>query len=241
MTTTFRSAALTALLIAASAGVQAQALVNGDFSAGLTGWQVLGDACVQATGAGPELWLTTASLTSDDDFPLPAGTMNRSGVAAADVGVPGGVESFAGLALGALDDSSAGLAAYEGSAASQAFSANAGDRLSFRWNFATRDGLLPDYGFVVVDGQLTRLGGVGESIWPGHDGYLAETGPQAFSLTFAGGGSHTLAFGVVDVGDYSLTSALAIGDVHVTPVPEAPALLLWLAGLGLGAARPRRG
>lgn len=240
MTINFRKPTLAILLAAAAVGSQAQALGNGDFAAGLAGWQVLGDASVQAGDTGRELWLSSASLLSEDDFPRPASAMNRSGVAAAEVGVPGGVESFAGLALGALDDVDAGLAAYEGSAARQTFSASAGDRLSFRWNFATNDAALPDYAFVAIDGRLTRLGGVAESIWPGRDGHLSETGPQAFSISFASSGSHTLAFGVVDVGDYSLTSTLAIGDVLVTPVPEAPALLLWLAGLGMGLRLVRR-
>lgn len=234
---TLHSIALAAALAAASLGAHAQALGNGNFSSGLAGWQVLGDASVQAGAGTNQLWLTTASLAFEDDFPLPAGALNRSGQGAAEVS---GVESFVGLAGGTLDpDPLGGLQAYEGSAASQSFIASAGDTLSFRWDFGTSD-TFADYAFAVIDGQFIRLGGSGEATLPGRLGNLLQTGEQSFSLSFASSGLHTLAFGVVDVADYSVTSTLAVTGVQVVPVPEPGALALILAGLGIAAAAGRR-
>lgn len=225
------STLLAALLAGAALGTQAQAqaLSNGDFSAGLDGWQTLGDASAQpASAGGQQLWLGTASLEYEDDFPLPAGARNSSGIAAAAAGSAGGVESFAGLTLGALD-LGAGLEAYEGSAARQSFSAAAGDTLSFRWNFGTTDNLA-DYAFVVIDGSFTRLGGVAEATLPGDAGNLLQTGEQGFSLSL-GAGPHSIVFGVVDVGDFNLSSTFAVRQVLVTPVPEPGGLALMLVGL----------
>lgn len=234
-----RFAALAAL-VSTSLGAQAQALANGDFGAGLTGWQTLGDVALLPAGSGSAAWLSTASVAFEDDFPLPAGHFNRSGSPAADVGVPGGVESFAGLALGGLDlpwpDE---LAAYEGSALRQSFVAQAGDTLQFRWNFATSDTAMPDYAFVAIDGTLYRLGGVAEAGLPGLGGHALQTGEQGFSLALAAG-THQITFGVVDVGDFNQSSTLVVGPVQVIPVPEPGALALMLAGLGLAAGAGRR-
>jgi hypothetical protein len=203
---------------------------------------VLGDASVQAAApASTALWLTTASAGFEDDSPLAAGALNRSGNAAAAVGTVDGVEVFVGLPIGSIDpDAPNGLMAYEGSAARQTFSAAAGDTLSFRWNFGTSDGF-EDYAFVIVDGQLSRLAGPVDAILPGTLGNAFQTGEQTFSLGLSAAGSHTVSFGVVDVGDYNLTSTLAVSNVQVTAVPEPTGLVLLVAGLGvLGGVLRRR-
>lgn len=226
-----------ACLCAAALSAQAQSLTNGNFSAGLVGWQVLGDVSAPAAPAGLPLWLTTASLAFEDDSPLAAGALNRSGTAAADVAL---VESFTGVASGALDpDGANGLSAYEGSATRQSFVAQAGDSVSFRWNFGTSD-TFADYAFAVIDGQFIRLGGVAEATAPGSNGQAAQTGEATYSAVFTSSGIHQLSFGVVDAGDYGLTSTLSIGNVQVSAVPEAPSLLLLLAGTGILALRSRR-
>jgi hypothetical protein len=213
-------------------------VANGDFSGGLAGWDTAGDASVLAAGTldPTRLWLTTSSVDFDDDAAagLAAGARNASGTAAMGTGMPGGLESFAGLPLGALDPAPAqGIAAYEGSAARQSFDALAGSTLHFRWDFGTLDAAQPDIAFVVIDGQATTLASLMDATQPGTNGNAARTGWQDFVFTFASGGPHTIAFGVADVGDYDGTSTLAVADVRVSAVPEPAAGWMLLAGLGL--------
>ena len=236
----------TALLAPALACAQ---VVNGDFSAGLAGWDTAGDASVSAAaGAEPvRLWLTTASVDFEDDAAsgLAAGARNASGVGAIGTGQPGGLEDFAGVPLGALDPSPAtGVAAFEGSAARQTFDATAGSTLHFRWDLGTLDAAQPDLAFVVIDGHETTLADASFATLPGVDGNDGRTGWQDFGFTFTTSGPHTIVFGVADVGDFDGTSTLAIADVAVSAVPEPASASMLLAGLGLGLAgmaRRRRG
>lgn len=229
-----------AAIAASATGAKAQQIANGGFEAGLAGWAVFGDASLQ--GSAPEglsqLWLTTASATEQDDFPLAAGALNRSGVGALAVGSPGGVEAAVGLPLTALDpDLANGIVAFEGSAASRSVSANVGDVLSFSWNFGTSDSFA-DYAFFVVDGQLFTLADTSLALLStSFLGNSFETGVATYSHVFANAGAHQISFGVVDVGDFGVTSTLAIDNVQISPVPEPGPLALLLAGGAVFAAR----
>jgi len=239
-------AALSALALALAAGPAAAQVGNGNFN-GLTGWSTGGDAAA----IGGHLVLTNASASQQDDADagLPAGARNVSGneplVAG---GGPGSLEEFLGVAPGAVDpDPASFVAAYEGSAASQSFFAAAGSQLTFQWDLSTldarRDAGLADVAFVVIDGQVITLGNTlaATSAIAGGD-YASHTGWTNFSTTFASGGTHTISFGVADVGDYVDTSSLAIGDVGVAipAVPETSPLALMAAGLGLLGLQVRR-
>jgi hypothetical protein len=232
-----------AAIAASSMSAKAQAIDNGGFETGLLGWAVTGDASTQ--GGAPEglsqLWLTTASASAQDDFPLAIGALNRSGTSAVGVGVPGGLEAALGLSLGALDpDHAGGIDAYEGSAVSRSFTANAGDVLSFSWNFGTTD-TFSDYAFVVLDGQLFTLASSAQATLPtSFLGNNFETGVANYSHTFLSAGTHQISFGVVDVGDFNASSTLAIDKVQVSAVPEPVGLALMLAGTGLVGLYTRR-
>jgi hypothetical protein len=241
-------AALSALalaLVAVSANAQ---VVNGNFN-GLAGWTTGGDA---ASIGGSQLMLTTATTEYQDDFDagLAAGARNVSGNDPLNAGysLTGTdviLEDFVGVPLGALDPSPAtGVVAFEGSAASQTFTAAAGSQLSFKWDLSTldqRDPTAADYAFVVIDGQITKLADAfTASPANASADYSATTGWMNYATTFASGGAHTVSFGVVDVNDGIDTSALSVTGVNVSAVPETSSLALMAAGLGMLALQRRR-
>jgi hypothetical protein len=217
-------------LVAAAFGLlfagNALAVNNGHFS-GLIGWQKLGDVAVQSGAA----LMTTASATYEDDFPAAAGAFNVSAFETADAG---SMVGFAGLQVAEALDLNGNFAT-EGSLLAQNISVNAGDIISFDWELFTNEtgeSAQPDYAFVVLDGARTVLAQAGDAATASSP-YAFTTGRQTFTYTFVNPGSQRLAFGVVDVNDYSVTTALWLDNVSVTPVPEPKDWLLMLAGLGL--------
>lgn len=229
-----------AVLALCSLSAQAQ-ISNGGFNTDLSGWTLHGDASLRSGGApegAGQLWLGSDALADP-------GSLNLSGNDPLAAGGP--LEAALGLSAGALDTLDG--AAFEGSLAGQSFTAQAGEVLSFQWNFSTSenssDPALADYGFVVVDGTLYTLASVADaSQSASFAGYLGDTGVQQFSLALTSSGSHQLYFGVVDLGDYTVGSALAVDAVQVSasPVPEPQPAALLLAGLGglMLWRRPRR-
>ena len=232
-------AALSAIALALAAGSADAQIANGDFN-GLVGWSTAGDVASISTG-GAHLVLTNAySDGSDDTFtdgknhnvsrndPWPTG------------GGAGTLEGFVGVAGGSFDTATF-VQAYEGSAALQTFTAVAGSSLSFQWNFGTTetDPTLADRAFVVIDGKVITLADTLPTA-AGTD-YALGTGWKSWSGAL-GAGSHTIAFGVVDVGSSGDSSALFVSDVTlgVSSVPESPTLAMFGAGLGLLALARRR-
>lgn len=164
---------------------------------------------------------TTARITTafTDESPLAGGAVDITQL-----------ESQLNAAPGAL-----GLNAYEGSALSQSFSFAASTRLSFNWTLATDvfDAGFADLAFVLVDGSLLLpLANVTAAALSG-----------AFNYTF-GAGSHSLAFGVVDVNDVTGVSTLNVSNLNLAAVgnavPEPGSLALMLAGLGLLGLQVKR-
>lgn len=234
-------AALSALALALVAGSAHAQIVNGSFS-GLAGWATAGDAASVATG-GTHLVLTTAFSDGSDDDTTDGKNHN---VSHSDPwvtgGGPGTLEGFVGVAGGAFDPVPGNPPlAYEGSAALQTFTVAANSSLSFQWRFGTTetDPSLADNAFVVIDGKVITL----TDALPTTTGadFGLETNWATWSEALAAG-THTIAFGVVDVGSAGDSSALSIGDValSVSSVPESPTVAMLGAGLGLLAIARRR-
>ena len=122
---------------------------------------------------------------------------------------------------------------YEGSGIKQSFSAAAGTAIRFSWTLSTVgfDSSFADRAFVVIDGTTVMpLGTVTPSVVAGN-----------FNYSFSSAGSHALAIVVMDVGDSTAVSTLAISNLQVTAVPEASSVAMLLSGLALiGAAVIRR-
>ncbi len=74
--------------------------------------------------------------------------------------------------------------------------------------------------------------------------YHRETGLQTYNYTFASGGTHTIGFGVVDIGDYDVSSALLVSNVTLTnpepkqtKIPEPNSLIGLFCLVTLGISR----
>lgn len=222
------------------APVTEAALINGGFETGdFTGWSTIGEVSIEtaAFGSGPtegtyEAFLSTGGLAS----PVSVGDL----------------ETFLGLASGTLDGiSPSGLEVVEGSAIKQTFSANAGDLLSFDWNFLT-DELdagddIDDFSFVTIN-PTDVLASIFDASLSSSTPFVDETGFGLGPFTFVipATGMYTLGIGVVDVDDEMVNSGLLVDDVRLTNaespvIPEPTSLLLFgLGGLGAGCAHRRK-
>ena len=198
---------------------------------------------------------TTAAAAFEDDLPFAAGGTNMTGSDPYAAGLL--LETSFGLVPGALDPNPGALdpnppvvSAYEGSGVTRLLSVSAGDRLNFNWQFLTLDYTGADYAFAAIDGAVIRLGGaeVATPLQPlvPNGGSVPETlfwtppGWQSGEVVFTRSGTVQIGFGVVDVGDFTVSSAVAIQDVVLTPVPEPAEWIILLAGLGAAGAASRR-
>jgi hypothetical protein len=230
-------AALLAVLPLATGAASAAAFDG--FDNGLAGWNFGGDVAVLAGASNPFAALTTASVAFDDDN---GPVLNLSGNDPLLAGVPGGFEDFFGAPLGAFDRDLLQQAT-EGSALGRQFTVQAGDRFHFDWSLATNDtqpGFGLDFAFVMINGERFDLGRASDASLSGAGGFDKSTAWTSFDHVFTQGGTYTVAFGVVDVGDYVATTQLSLDNVTVSAVPEPGALALMAVGLGLVGVAARR-
>lgn len=192
-------------------------LVNGDFATGeFTGWTTLGATSVEtitsdsgSTQSNSQALLSTGGTTFDASI----------------------LERFLGLKNNSLNDFGNGEVT-KGSAIQQKFTAQAGDILSFKWNFFTNDKLpplsFPDFSFVSISSSDNSLNVLLElanadnaTSYSSLAEFFQETGFGNFSLKLPTTATYTLGLGVIDVGDSDFDSGLLVDDFQVTSVPES--------------------
>jgi hypothetical protein len=214
--------------------------VSKSVSAGLLGLSVL-----LATSPAQALDLTAWSKTGDvapasqttitNAFPGDDGAVNFNVSPNTPVGT-NVLESFLGLNPGTIAST-----AQEGSAIKQTFNVQAGDQISFDWNFLTNEtnSAFPDFAFFTVSRDInTTLATIADAVTPSSP-FRFETGIRSFSYTFTTSGTYTVGIGVLDDADVTTSSALQVGNADYKAVPT-PALLPALVGFGVAALRKRK-
>ncbi len=131
----------------------------------------------------------------------------------------GELETLLGVAPGTIDGLSTGDAT-EGAAIKKTLIVEAGDTLSFDWNFLTVESTpssFNDFAFVVItDGTgTTVLADTFSSFTSSATPFNEETGYATFEYTFTSSGVFMVGVGVVDVGDTGIDSALLVDNFTV--------------------------
>jgi hypothetical protein len=246
--------ALVLVLAMASLSFSAWAdIVNEGFETGdLSGWGTVGDVSTEdgSFGATPtegafDALLTNIGVNDMDGHFNPIDPF--SGNDSVDVA---SIEAAFGLGANAIDGLGNGnLAQSEGSGLFQTVTVNAGDQLTFDWNFLTNE-FTPeinynDFAFLAAGDSLIELSDLSGTFVASGTPFLQETGWSSFSHTFGSSGSFTVGFGMVDVGDDLVTSGLLVDNLNIQSaskvVPEPATWAMLTIGLGGLAARRARG
>ena len=221
------------------------AILNGSFETGnFTGWNTFGQPSIKTStyGSGPTAGTSQALLSTF----CPARVNNRCKQDG------NFLELTKFLNVNALDLIALGDV-FEGSALTTTITVNAGDVLTFDWNFLTDSmngderGLYNDFAFVTLFGTVYELA---DTFSPfvqtlTSTSFENQTGFQTFSYSFMTAGTYTLGVGVVDVGDGSSDSGLLVDNVSLSSPPEPkgvpePASVLGVLAFGAVAASLRR-
>jgi plastocyanin len=206
-------------------------------------WQKFGDVITSTAGStsmSNDGSLGFNNSRSDDKF-SPSGTYNYSKTTLAEDALDrspnGTLQSNLGFVNSALDVVDQ---AYEGSAIKSTYNVKAGDQLTFNWKFLTNetDTAYKDYGFFSVDTTVYQLANISNATTPSSF-FKNETG-GFYSYTFDTDGNYNLAFGVVDINDFSVTSGLQITNANLQAAPEPISIVSSIVALGCGASLRRR-
>ncbi|MBD2093625.1 hypothetical protein H6F90_00450 [Trichocoleus sp. FACHB-591] len=243
-------------------------VVNGSFEEGFKGWETIGETTIETEqfGSGPVEGKSQAFLSTAYQELLGFDTQGNEiigGDAAIASFVTGfeNLEEFLNLPSSFLSDNTLSSLAtgeiIEGSAIKQTFKANAGQSLTFAWNFLTEEFTqavdnssfedFNDFAFVSLQRQSdlnTVLLPLADTLnssfqFSNHSLFFGETGFQEFSYTFEQSDTYTLGVGVVDVGDGDFVSGLLVDQVDVPETSPAVGLVA-LGALGSLSIMKRR-
>jgi len=219
------------LLTVTTAVSQATVLNPGFESGDFTAWSTIGQTTVEGTlHDGPSEGSFQALITNDGASVSPTDVANFAGVTVA------ALEPLSVGAGGATNLFSSG----EGSAIKQSITVNAGDTLSFDWQFLTNEGVgssnFSDFAFVVIDGVPTKLVDINDLGLFGGSGspFNNETEFNTFTHVMAGAGTFDLVIGIGDQGDTlnGNNSHLLLDNFRLTTtaIPEPASLGLLAMG-----------
>jgi len=219
-------------------------IADGGFEAGIGDFTVIGETQTTSTIGGSSLLSPTEG--SSQLFLETTGTIDSflanpfTSTVALDIVIdvflgltPNSIDGFIGFTD--LDGESQG--ATEGSAVRRTFEVTAPTTLTFDYAFLTDELDQPsdfsDTAFFSLDGELTLLGNVETAsdftTLSGATGFDGVIPYQTFS-TPLDVGIHTIGFGVVDVSDTIVNSALLIDNIVVSPEPTSAMVLVLTTG-----------
>ncbi|MEC4818809.1 MAG: hypothetical protein SAK29_36875 [Scytonema sp. PMC 1069.18] len=178
-------------------------------SQNFTNWNTIGDATIQTTAFG--------SVPTEGNFQA---LITTGGNTVTDTAI----EAFLGLNVAALDSIGNGNATV-GSALKREITVEAGDVLSFDFNFLTNE-FTPtsfnDFAFAsIIPNTLSELADTGSTFVLSPTIFSEETDYNTFTLKFTNAGTYTVGVGVVDVGDSIVDSGLLVDNFKIVPGNQA--------------------
>ncbi len=190
---------------------------NSGFELGnFTNWSTLGNTSIQTSDFGKE--------PSEGNFQALLSTSGSSFSSMA-------LETFLELEPNSLNNFGNGSLVY-GSALKQTFTANAGQTVSFDWNFLTDQKALDDnqhFAFVSINPFLELADNSSPLLFDSLTPFNLETDWQTFSFQVAETGTYTLALGIMSAGNSLNSSGLLIDSVSRVPEPSS---IFGLMGMG---------
>ncbi|MBW4427896.1 MAG: hypothetical protein KME50_26505 [Nostoc desertorum CM1-VF14] len=231
-------------------------IINGSFENSFENWQTLGDYRIETSAfesgkveGNSQAFLSTAynEVVGVDEN----GREVIEGSAAPAAYITGiaenSLENFLDVSSffgeGFLTD------AIEGSAIKQTFTAQAGETLSFSWNFLTNESIGDNSNPDFNDFAFARVSNNSQNLFfrladtttdflarDSDSNFFEETGFKTFSFTIPTDGEYTLGVGVVDVGEPTIVSGLLVDEVQAIPEANSTVSLLFLGIVGLFSA-----
>ncbi|GEM_PF-2040847 len=188
--------------------------INGGFETGdFTAWETIGDTSIETAEFGVipthgdfQALLTTGDGSVSDDI----------------------LESFLGLDFGDIDSINDGNAT-EGSALEKTITVEAGDVLSFDFNFLTDETTFDsdpetfnDFAFVsITPNSSSELADTGTFLISSPTEFDQETDYDNFTFEFSEAGTYTVGIGVVDLEDTFVDSGLLVDNLKVISADKA--------------------
>ncbi|MEQ8384127.1 MAG: S8 family serine peptidase [Coleofasciculus sp. A1-SPW-01] len=175
---------------------------NGDF----TNWTTIGNTTIETDSIG--------SNPTDGDYQAFI-TNSVGSVSDAEI------ETFFGLTAGALDNLGNGDIIEGSGLQFQPIKVQAGDSISFDWNFITNEenqSSFSDFGFVsITSGVLSELADTSSDFNRFTGSFGSQTGYGTFTHQFTESGIFTIGVGLMDAGDSYVDSGLLIDNFSFTP------------------------